>query len=546
MGINLRLGVGSLQEMASSSGPIPVDGGGRCGNEGGLKRCCKQHRAALMLLQDQQGRPLPGAAHLDGLASMLKVSHVELPDSISRSPLQEYLQLPPVPSWRTCPQRSSLQIGLPPSLSCKGCKGLDFVVALQQDTTHSIGSLLPVVSVLKCSNTAAAKLANRLACRKHQGGLLHIVAQGAAAPFQECSNLGELAVWLGVGKVEVYCRESSQPIQLGAYPLLAVQRCGNEAGSRTRCRAHISAPITLLAACAPPQAAAAAPAAAAAAAAAAAGQAAGRREQPQLTVLAKTDSNAKLAHMLGLQRVVLQDKDTRERLGDVSEWSASMVDGKAAKLTHAADAAADAAAGATAAALAAAGMPLSLAAALTKAAAEERGQLASRAASAGALLQVKAAQKQQQGGQVMHRDTDAEAAASASGTAGTAGAVTMCDDAVPEAEPVLLPDALPGSTTDAAISLDSCSMPGSTAACSSPLGGTPADATTADEAAADGAERPAANPLGVEQVSTASAMDVAAAAQPPAEAAAAAVAPAFTTSAPAYLARLAAAFKPRA
>jgi hypothetical protein len=27
------------------------------------------------------------------------------------------------------------------------------------------------------------------------------VAQGAAAPFQECSNLGELAVWLGVGKV---------------------------------------------------------------------------------------------------------------------------------------------------------------------------------------------------------------------------------------------------------------------------------------------------------------------------------------------------------
>lgn len=60
-----------------------------------------------------------------------------------------------------------------------------------------------MVSVLKCSNTAAAKLANRLACRKHQRGLLHIVAQGAAAPVQECSNLGELAVWLGVGKVSV-------------------------------------------------------------------------------------------------------------------------------------------------------------------------------------------------------------------------------------------------------------------------------------------------------------------------------------------------------
>lgn len=74
-----------------------------------------------------------------GLSCILQVSHVELLDSISRSPLQEYLQLPPVPSWRTCPQRSSLQIGLPPSLSCKGCKGLDFVVALQQDTTHSIG-----------------------------------------------------------------------------------------------------------------------------------------------------------------------------------------------------------------------------------------------------------------------------------------------------------------------------------------------------------------------------------------------------------------------
>jgi hypothetical protein len=50
-----------------------VDGGRRCGNEGGLKRCCKQHRGSLMLLSDQQGQQLPGAAHLDGLASMLKV-----------------------------------------------------------------------------------------------------------------------------------------------------------------------------------------------------------------------------------------------------------------------------------------------------------------------------------------------------------------------------------------------------------------------------------------------------------------------------------------
>lgn len=57
--------------------------------------------------------------------------------------------------------------------------------------------------VHKCSNQAAAKLGNRWACRKHQAGLLHVVAQGAAAPFQECSNLGELAVWLGVGKVSV-------------------------------------------------------------------------------------------------------------------------------------------------------------------------------------------------------------------------------------------------------------------------------------------------------------------------------------------------------
>jgi hypothetical protein len=60
------------------SGPIPVDGGRRCGNEGGLKRCCKQHRAALIMLSDHQGQPLPGAAHLDALASMLKVMSTAL------------------------------------------------------------------------------------------------------------------------------------------------------------------------------------------------------------------------------------------------------------------------------------------------------------------------------------------------------------------------------------------------------------------------------------------------------------------------------------
>lgn len=57
------------------SGPVPVEGGRRCGNEGGLRRCCKQHRISLFVLTDQLGGSLPGAAHLDGLACMLKVSH---------------------------------------------------------------------------------------------------------------------------------------------------------------------------------------------------------------------------------------------------------------------------------------------------------------------------------------------------------------------------------------------------------------------------------------------------------------------------------------
>jgi hypothetical protein len=69
----------------------------------------------------------------------LQVSRVELLDSVSHSPLQEYAQLPPVPSWTTAADRSSLRVCLPSSIFCKGCRGLDFVVALQQDTTHSIG-----------------------------------------------------------------------------------------------------------------------------------------------------------------------------------------------------------------------------------------------------------------------------------------------------------------------------------------------------------------------------------------------------------------------
>jgi hypothetical protein len=73
------------------------------------------------------------------LVAILQVSRVELLDSLSHAPLQEYLQLLSVPTWQACPDRSSLRVWLPASGTCKGCRGLDFVVALQQDTTHSIG-----------------------------------------------------------------------------------------------------------------------------------------------------------------------------------------------------------------------------------------------------------------------------------------------------------------------------------------------------------------------------------------------------------------------
>jgi hypothetical protein len=33
--------------------------------------------------------------------------------------------------------------------------------------------------------------------------MLHIIAQGTNNVIQECCNLGELAIWLGVGKVGV-------------------------------------------------------------------------------------------------------------------------------------------------------------------------------------------------------------------------------------------------------------------------------------------------------------------------------------------------------
>lgn len=55
-------------------GPILVADGRRCANEGGHKRCCKQHKAALIMMMDFMGSALPGAANLDELASMIKVS----------------------------------------------------------------------------------------------------------------------------------------------------------------------------------------------------------------------------------------------------------------------------------------------------------------------------------------------------------------------------------------------------------------------------------------------------------------------------------------
>lgn len=80
------------------------------------------------------------------------MSRVELLDSLSQSPLQEYLQLPTGPTWLTCSNHSSLKVWLPGgsssarsasgsrgSSASQGCMGLDFVVALQQETTHSIG-----------------------------------------------------------------------------------------------------------------------------------------------------------------------------------------------------------------------------------------------------------------------------------------------------------------------------------------------------------------------------------------------------------------------
>jgi hypothetical protein len=341
----------------------------------------------------------------------------------------------------------------------------------------------------------------------------------------------------------------------GDYLLLAVQRCGNEAGSRTRCRAHYTAAFTLLDACAPPQAAAAP------AAAAAAGQAEGRREQPQLTVLAKVDSNAKLAQLLGLQDVTLQDKETAESLGDASEWSPSTADGKAAKLPQAKakDAASEAAA--AAAALAAAGLPRSLAAVLAKTAAEDGLQLSSRAWPAGTALHSKGRQQQQQqqqqqDGQAMHAaagaatsavaaiNVNAAAEAAPAAVDATADACMACDSAVPEAAPFVLPDALPGSNTDAEISPTpaSCSMPGGAAAHTS----SPGDTAVAAIPAAAGAQvttQAASQRLGVGQVTTATELEVATAAHTPAQSPA--VAPGFATSAPAHLARLAAAFKPQ-
>lgn len=95
-----------------------------------------------------------------------------------------------------------------------------------------------------------------------------------------------------------------------------------------------------------------------------------------------------------------------------------------------------------------------------------------------------------------------------------------CDSAAPEAAHVVLPEVLPGSA--AAIA---------------------ADATApAAAAAAEDAMHTEGQLLDVEEHTTATVIQVAAAAQqPPGDAA---VAAGFTSSAPAHLARLAAAFKP--
>jgi len=59
--------------------------------------------------------------------------------------------------------------------------------------------VLPLVSVALCGNNTGS----RAACRRHLGRMLHIIAQGTNNVIQECCNLGELAIWLGVGKVGV-------------------------------------------------------------------------------------------------------------------------------------------------------------------------------------------------------------------------------------------------------------------------------------------------------------------------------------------------------
>lgn len=120
-----------------------------------------------------------------------------------------------------------------------------------------------------------------------------------------------------VGVVLLCCRQSQ-------YSISAVQRCGNEAGSKSRCKQHTDAAIRLLALASGDHQQHAAPGAAVL------GPYQLQQQIPAL--VARLNSNAELAQQLGVLSVTLRCKDTGEDLGDVSTWSPSTHTGTAAKV----------------------------------------------------------------------------------------------------------------------------------------------------------------------------------------------------------------------
>lgn len=133
----------------------------------------------------------------------------------------------------------------------------------------------------------------------------------------------------------IVCRRSQ-------YRIVSVDRCGNEAGNKSRCKPHNDAAVQLLlsmpAASLQPQAAAAA----------VMGSAEPQQQQLVTTVVAKLNNNAALALHLGVQQIVLRCKETDQDLADISTWSLSTAAGTAARVKPAAAAADERATGSVA------------------------------------------------------------------------------------------------------------------------------------------------------------------------------------------------------